>query len=94
MLYDRVATEEGRPQRYGTVFTCQERKLVLAPFGLLRQHQRRVLQALRADCGPQHNAIRACTAYQRVQKNDRLKKKRAAQVLPRWQRDLPVDPPG
>ena len=31
MLYDRVATEDGGPQRYGTVFTCQERKLVLAP---------------------------------------------------------------
>ena len=31
MLYDRVAVEDGRPQRYGTVLTCQERKPVLAP---------------------------------------------------------------
>lgn len=31
MLYDRVAVENGRPQRYGTVLTCQQGKLVLAP---------------------------------------------------------------
>ena len=31
MLYDRVAVEEGRPQRYGSVIICREHKPLLAP---------------------------------------------------------------
>ena len=31
MLYDRVATEDGLPQRYGSAFVCKERKPVLSP---------------------------------------------------------------
>lgn len=31
MLYDRIATEDGRPQRYGSVLICEDRKPVLAP---------------------------------------------------------------
>lgn len=31
MLYDRIAVEDGRPQRYGSVIICREHKPVLAP---------------------------------------------------------------
>ena len=31
MLYDRVATGDNRPQRYGSAFVCKDQKLVLAP---------------------------------------------------------------
>ena len=31
MLYDRIAVEDGRPQRYGSVIMCREHKPMLAP---------------------------------------------------------------
>ena len=31
MLYDRVATGDNRPQRYGSAFVCKDQKRVLAP---------------------------------------------------------------
>ena len=31
MLYDRVATGDNRPQRFGSAFVCKDQKRVLAP---------------------------------------------------------------